>query len=240
MGLNATYMLGSFVALIAVIFTLSRRRMEQRKQFNDTTQFRNFEQKNDKGRVLMLRLSLALTLVNFLFWGSDIATNLYTYFEPEDTSFTSFWHVYELLYTQLVPLRGFVHFLAIWTALKWEVIVSVFPKKRSDGDTQLGAAPTNDGTSVTEADTMMQRSLQFGGYQRSGIVHQEKQDAALGLPALDSTRIDIHSINIPMPKQAMELDLIGSERNQGQPLVLMSSVGIQEEGESDESTLETI
>jgi hypothetical protein len=215
MGLNTMYVLGSLIALSMVIFTLSKRRMQQRKRFRDTNQFRHFEEKNDKARLLMLRLSLALTFVNVLYWGSDIITNLSFYFEMEYQGMKFFWVTYSSLYAEFIPLRGFVHFVAIWIALKWDLIKNLFRKDNTATAIPAPRPVTEVGHQSVKSDSKMERSLQFGSHGR--CVQRDTGEVVTvtiepNSTVLETSRTDLQPIAIPIPPAILNSDTIGSRR----------------------------
>jgi uncharacterized membrane protein len=203
-GIDTVYMAAALVNLAWVIATLLVHRKTRRRRFDNTTQFQNHEQKHEKGSVVMLRLCFALMFVNSLFWLSNMILVYYWTFSSAGTKLLHSrrrhpLYVYYLWYWQLVPLRGFVHFLALWTALKWDSIRDLVRRK---GNAPAVVVPvvTANTTPLAEADTMMQRSLAFRSPERRRTL----EDHVLHVPAFDSTVIAHHSAELEIPERVEE------------------------------------
>jgi hypothetical protein len=213
--IDAVYMAAVLVGLVCVIRTLIIRRRNTRERFDNTTQFQNFEKKHEQGFVMMLRLCFALIFVNTLFWLSHIILVIYWTFTAQTIKFQHGrsrhpLYVFYVLYWQLVPLRGFVHFIAIWTALKWELIKGLFHRKQRVQVVAGANTDVNNVTPVVEADTMMQRSLAFGSHVRRANGNVDERPASL---PLDSTLIANHSTVLDIPQPPI-VDR-SSQRNEG-------------------------
>jgi hypothetical protein len=125
MGINIiTTVVVTIIALGITAFTLIKERRKERQKFDETAEFKVYEERKFKAKVLMLRLVVALTFATFIFWVPYGIFQLYLLITFEKLNRNEIYIMPEFFqwiyhfYVASVPARGFIHYAAIWIALK--------------------------------------------------------------------------------------------------------------------------